>query len=79
MCRLGERLVMDNHEQDDYTFILRLWRERPATAERPAAWRFVLTDARSRERRLFGSIEGVMAFLRETMKGENQNTDGSRL
>lgn len=45
-------------------YLLRLWRERPASAERPAVWRFSLEDTRTGERRGFGDLEGLVDFLR---------------
>ena len=52
------------------TFVLRLWQERPASLGRPAVWRFSLEDIRSRQRRGFASLEGLMAFLRAQMGAE---------
>ncbi len=50
-----------------YAYILRLWQERPALSERPAVWRISLTDTRSGERRGFGDVEALLAFLRTRM------------
>ncbi len=52
---------------DNYAYILRLWRERPAAPEQPAVWRISLTDARNGERCGFGDPESLLAFLRERM------------
>jgi len=45
-------------------YLLRLWRERPASPERPAVWRFSLEDTRTRQRHGFGDLEALVAFLR---------------
>ncbi len=50
---------------DNYAYILRLWRERPASPEQMAVWRLSLTDVRNGERRGFGDPEALLAFLHE--------------
>jgi hypothetical protein len=51
-------------------YLLRAWRERPASPGHPAVWRFSLEDVRTRQRRGFGSLEGLVAFLRAEVIGE---------
>lgn len=46
-------------------YLLRLWREQTASAEHPAAWRFVLEDPKTRQRRGFANLQALMAFLGE--------------
>lgn len=51
-------------EQDNVrSFILRLWRERAATQERPAVWRLNLTDTSTGERRGFGCLQDLVHHL----------------
>jgi len=51
-------------EQDTgHSYILRLWRERAATQERPAVWRFSLTDTSNGERRGFGCLQDLVDHL----------------
>jgi len=52
-----------------HAYLLRLWQERPASSERPAVWRLSLEDTRTRQRRGFGSLEGLMAFLQAQLEG----------
>jgi hypothetical protein len=61
-----------------HAYLLRLWRERPASPERPAVWRFSVEDTRTRQRRGFGSLEDLLAFLRALMEanGEPQGRGG---
>ena len=47
--------------------LLTLWQERPARGDQPALWRFSLEDARTRQRRGFGSLEALTAFLQAQM------------
>ena len=51
-------------ERHYHTFVLRLWQERDATPSRPAVWRFILKDTRTRQRRGFGNLEELVGFLR---------------
>jgi hypothetical protein len=44
--------------------LLLMWQERPAAPDRPAVWRFSLEDVRTGQRHGFGSLEGLLAFLR---------------
>lgn len=44
-------------------YILRLWQERPASPERPAAWRFSVEDTRNGQRRGFASLKELVMFL----------------
>ena len=44
--------------------LLTMWQERPDIPGRPAVWRFSLEDVRTRQRHGFGSLEGLVAFLR---------------
>jgi len=53
-----------NDEQDNgRAYILRLWRERAATWERPAVWRLSLTDTCTGERRGFGCLQDLVDHL----------------
>jgi hypothetical protein len=45
-------------------YLLRLWRERPASFECPPVWRYSVEDIRTRQRYGFGSLEELMAFFR---------------
>lgn len=58
-------------------FVLRMWEERGASAER-AVWRFSLEDARTGERRGFASVEGLVTFLGAKMEpvGSAHSGDG---
>ena len=54
------------YDADSYhVFVVRLWKERAASAGRPAVWRYSLEDPRTRERKGFGSLSALMAFLQE--------------
>ncbi len=44
-------------------YLLRLWQERPATPACPAVWRFSLEDTRTGQRRGFGDLAALVAFL----------------
>lgn len=46
------------------SYILRAWQERPASADRPALWRYSLEDTRTRRRRGFASLDDLTAHLR---------------
>jgi len=66
---------MEASEEATYqVFLLRVWRERPASPGRPAVWRFSLEDVRTRERRGFGDLEALVAFLRAEVIG-GRSTD----
>lgn len=49
-------------------YILRLWQERAASSARPAVWRFSLEDTHTRQRRGFGDLDGLVAFLQAQME-----------
>ena len=63
-------------QTDNYAYILRLWRERPATPEQEAVWRISLTDARSGERRAFSGPEALLAFLRARVMEKQVTKEG---
>jgi hypothetical protein len=46
-----------------YTFVVRLWQEQREIPDAPALWRGSITDAASRVRRYFGSLDELHAFL----------------
>ncbi|RME83016.1 MAG: hypothetical protein D6775_09280 [Caldilineae bacterium] len=50
-----------------WTQLLTIWLERPAQDKRPAEWRFSLEDPHTGQRRGFGSLDGLVAFLREQL------------
>jgi len=54
-------LVRDDTYQ---VYLLRLWRERPASPEHPAVWRCSVEDTRTGQRRGFGSLAEAAEFLR---------------
>ena len=54
-----------------YVHLLTIWRERPAQGDQPALWRFSLEDAHTRQRRVFASLEALMAFLQKQMGMED--------
>ena len=45
------------------SYILRAWQERPASADRPALWRYSLEDTRTRQRRGFANLDDLTAHL----------------
>ena len=47
--------------------LLTMWCERPADAHQAALWRFSLKDVHTGERRGFGSLEALTAFLQAQM------------
>jgi hypothetical protein len=51
-------------------YLLRLWRERPASAGNPAAWRFVLENPNTRQKHGFDKLEGLLAFLQACVSVE---------
>ena len=58
-------------------YILRLWQERPASPERRAVWRFSLEDTRARQRRGFGDLAELTAFLEAQIEAEQQGSTGT--
>ena len=64
------------HDATYQVYLLRLWREQPASPERQAVWRFSLEDARSSERRGFSSPEALVEFLQERMQVANAQQGG---
>ena len=66
-----------------WTQVLTIWQERPALGERPAEWRFSLEDPLTRQRRGFGSLDGLTAFLQEQLAQQEQEdamtTPGERI
>jgi hypothetical protein len=60
-------------------YILRLWQERPVSSDRSAVWRFSVEDPRTGQRRGFGSLEELMAFLRTQMEAEEQGGRGKEV
>ncbi len=66
---------MSTPDKTDYAYILRLWRERPATAGQGAVWRISLTDTRSGERRAFSGLEALLAFLCARVLDEPMEAD----
>lgn len=65
-----------NHSARRLLYLLTLWQERPEGPGCPAVWRFSLEDTRTCERRGFGSLEGLMAFLREQVGAEGAEETG---
>jgi len=61
-----------------FLYLLTMWQERPTSPAHPAVWRFSLEDTRTRQRRGFGSLEGLMAFLREQVEAGRAEERGSR-
>jgi hypothetical protein len=60
-------------------YILRLWQERSASPARPAVWRFSLENTHTRQRRGFGDLEGLTAFLQKQMEdGETRKAEDKR-
>ncbi len=57
-----------------YVHLLTIWRERPAQGDQPPLWRFSLEDAHTRQRRVFVSLEALMAFLREQMESDEMTS-----
>jgi hypothetical protein len=45
-------------------YLLRSWEVRSADADGPVAWRFSLEDPQTGERKGFGDLESLVAFLR---------------
>ncbi len=62
-------MELENHYQ---VYLLRLWRERPASPNHPAEWRFVLENPNTRQKRGFDSLEGALVFLRAQIDAEQQ-------
>ena len=58
-------------------YILRLWQERPVSPAHPAVWRFSVEDPRTGQRRGFGSLEGLVAYLRTQMEAGEQGGRGA--
>ena len=58
-------------------YVLIFWEERSRDPKAPVVWRFSLQDPRTDQRRVFASLEGLMAFLRSELEGSrSQPTDG---
>lgn len=57
-------------------YVLRLWQERPPSPARAAVWRFSVNDPRTGQRRGFGSLEGLIAFLQAQVGAEKQEGEG---
>jgi hypothetical protein len=51
-------------------YLLRLWRERPASPQHPAVWRYSVEDTCTRQRHGFGRLEELTAFLRTQAENE---------
>jgi len=51
-----------------FVYVLIGWQERPASAERPAVWRFSLEDTRANQRLGFGNLCDLVVFLEAEMK-----------
>jgi hypothetical protein len=51
-----------------HVFIVRLWRERAASPQQTAVWRFGVEDPRTRQQHGFGSLEELMAFFQVRVK-----------
>jgi hypothetical protein len=68
---------MEYREKESYqVYLLRAWRERPASRRRPAVWRFSLEDTRTRQRRGFATLEAMVAFLRARVAEEGDQDMG---
>ena len=61
-----------------FLYVLTLWQERPEIDDQPAVWRYSLEDPYSGERRGFGSLDGVTAFLRDRVGGGAEGNGGDR-
>lgn len=62
-----------------FLYLLTMWQERPASPEHPAVWRFSLEDTRTDQRRGFGSLEGLVAFLRAQVEAGEQRSRGDKV
>lgn len=62
-----------------HAYLLRLWQERPASSERPAVWRLSLEDTRTRQRRGFGSLEELMAFLQAQLEAGETRKESAEM
>jgi len=63
---------MNDERDDGRSYVLRLWRERPATRERPAVWRLSLIDTSTGERRGFGCLQDLIDHLALVIETANQ-------
>jgi hypothetical protein len=58
-----------------FVYVLTAWQERPASPQRTAVWRFSLEDTRAQQRRGFGDLTALTAFLEAQMEaGEEEST-----
>ena len=57
-------------------FVLRLWQEPGDTSEHCAAWRFVLEDPKTGQRRGFTDLAVLMDFLKTEMQIRDVNEKG---
>jgi hypothetical protein len=70
-----------NHDPDGpiyQVYLLRPWRERPASPGQAAVWRVSLEDTRSSRRRGFGSLEEATAYLRARMERGSEGDEETR-
>lgn len=63
---------MQADKQNPYLpFILRCWQEQPASADKPAIWRFELQSVvDEQECRAFGIFEALIDFLQSRLHGD---------
>lgn len=68
---------MTNESPYYQAYLLRCWQEPPAQpGDPPTEWRFALERvARASERRGFGSLEAVFAFLQTALEGKSINQE----
>ncbi|MBN1483924.1 MAG: hypothetical protein JXA37_04315 [Chloroflexia bacterium] len=72
-ARHASPLFTEQNPLHYHSYLLRLWQERPAAAGQPAVWRLSLEDARSGDRKGFGSVEDLEAFLRQCMQRASED------
>ena len=58
--------------------MLRYWHVRSEYTGRPSAWRFSLEEAGTRERRGFGDLEALLAYLERELGCENAGAAGAQ-
>jgi len=61
------------------SYLLRCWREKHASSERPAEWRFMLQEVSDAQRQhAFGSFEQLITFLRSQVLEEKEKLEGDQ-
>ena len=65
---------VSEREQNYRAFLLRCWQEPKAGQAGEPAWRFTLVQiGNGGNKKGFGCLEDVMAYLSETLEAENKN------